>query len=316
MPKLAVVKPEIPTEVVALADAYVADCRARGRSLRTVEMYDATLRRVFLPWCAREGVTSPAQLTAPLVGRFTTQLLEEGGARGPLSRATVRSYVRTTRSFLSWVGDPDGGAAEVGASPRLPKDKKRVIDVLSRDEIQQLENTAKTERDKLIVRVLADCGIRLGELLALRVEDLREPRRGEFLLRVLGKGDVERLVPVSPGLYRRLRRHIAGMRAEGRDELFVALRKRPDGRYAPLTKSGVEQAVRILGREAGLEKRVHPHLFRHSFATEWLRRGGNIISLQRILGHADLAMIQSTYSHLSTSDDYAAAMAVLLGKDG
>jgi integrase len=278
-------------------------------------MYDATLRRVFLPWCAREGITSPAQLTAPLAGRFTTQLLEEGGIRGPLSRATIRSYVRTTRSFLAWVGNPEGGASEVGASPRLPKDKVRVIDVLSRDEIQQMENVAKTERDKLLVRVLADCGVRLGELLSLRVEDLREPRRNEFVLRVKGKGDKERLVPVNPAVYRRLRRYIAGRQAEGRDPVFAALRKGPDGRYSPVAKSGVEQAIRLLGKEAGLEKRVHPHLFRHSFATEWLRKGGNIVSLQRILGHADLGMITSVYSHLSTSDDYAAMLSVLVAKE-
>lgn len=315
MPKLALVESPTPPAIEALADAYVADCRGRGRSLRTVEMYDATLRRVFLPWCAREGITAPAQLTAPLVGRFTTQLLEEGGIRGPLSRATVRSYVRTTRSFLAWVGNPEGGAAEVGASPRLPKDKVRVIDVLSRDEIQRIENVAKTERDKLLVRVLADCGVRLGELLALRVEDLREPRRNEFVLRIRGKADKERLVPVNPALYRRLRRYIAGRQAEGRDPVFAALRKGADGRYAAVAKSGVEQAIRLLGKEAGLEKRVHPHLFRHSFATEWLRKGGNIVSLQRILGHADLGMITSVYSHLSTSDDYAAMLSVLVAKD-
>jgi len=315
MPQLAVVEAEIPTEVMALADAFIADCRGRGLSLRTTEMYDSTLRRVFLPWCVREGVTAPAQLTAPLVGRFTTQLLEEGGRRGPLSRATVRSYVRTTRGFLSWVGNPEGGAAEVGVKPRLPKDEVRMIDVLSRDEIARVENVAKSERDKLIVRVLADTGIRLGELLSLRVEDLREPKRNEFVLRVRGKGAKERLVPVTPALFRRLRRYLAGRQAEGRDSVFVALRKGPDGRYAPIAKSGVEQAIRLLGKEAGLEKRVHPHLFRHSMATEWLRRGGNIISLQRILGHADLGMITSVYSHLSTSDDYEAMLSVLVAKD-
>ena len=315
MARLSVLETQSPPAIVALAEAFVADCRARGLSLRTVEMYDATIRREFLPWCAREGVADPEQLTPALVGRFNTHLLVEGGKRGTLARATVRSYIRTARIFLSWCANPEGGDAKVGAQPKVPQDQRQMIDVLSRDEIQRLENTAKTERDKLIVRVLADTGIRLGELLALRVEDLREPKRGEYVLRVRGKGSKERLVPVSPALYRRLRRHIAGMRAEGEDAVFVALRKGQDGRYAPLTKSGLEQAVRILGREAGLEKRVHPHLFRHSYATEWLRRGGNIISLQRILGHADLSMIQGVYTHLSTSDDWEAAMKVLLGND-
>lgn len=73
-----------------------------------------------------------------------------------------------------------------------------------------MDNAAKTERDKLILSLLADCGLRLGELLALRVEDIWEPKRGELALKVRGKGSRDRLVPVSPGLVRRLRRYLAG----------------------------------------------------------------------------------------------------------
>jgi integrase/recombinase XerD len=178
-----------------------------------------------------------------------------------------------------------------------------------------MENAAPTERDKLLIRILADCGLRLGELLGLRVEDIQEPKRGEFALKVHGKGSRDRLVPLAPALSRRLRRYLAGRRTDTRDRVFVSLRKGADGRYAPLTESGIGQAVRVLAKEAGIEKRVYPHLFRHSFATEWLRRGGNIISLQRILGHADLSMIQGVYAHLDTSDDYQAAMKVLMGSD-
>jgi integrase len=190
-----------------------------------------------------------------------------------------------------------------------------MIDVLSREEIQHMENAVKTERDKLILRLLADCGLRLGELLGLRVEDIWEPKRGEFALKVRGKGSRDRVVPVAPALVRRLRRYISGRHAEGRDHLLVSLRKGADGRYAPVTESGIEQAVRFAAKEAGIEKRVYPHIFRHSFATEWLRRGGNIISLQRVLGHADLSMIQGVYAHLDSSDDYAAAMRVLMGDE-
>ena len=313
--RLSVVERPVPTALSSLADDFLADCRARGLSARTVEAYDYPVRQEFLPWAASEGITEPGQLTPQLAGRFTTRLLEMGGKRGQLTRSSVRSYVRSVRVFLGWAGKADGGAATVGASPKLPKKEQRIIDVLSREEIQRMENAAKTERDKLILRLLADCGLRLGELLALRVEDIWEPRRGEFALKVRGKGSRDRLVPVTPALVRRLRRYLAGRRAEGRDHLLVSLRKGLDGRYPPVTESGVEQAVRILAKEAGVEKRVYPHVLRHSFATEWLRRGGNIISLQRVLGHADLTMIQGVYAHLDTSDDYQAAMRVLMGDE-
>jgi integrase len=316
MAKLTLVEPAAPSALATLASDFLADCRARGLSVRTVQAYDFPIRHQFLPWCATQGITEPSELTAQLAGRFTSRLLEEGGQRGgQLSRASVRSYVRSVRVFLGWVANPDGGATPVGASPRLPKAEKRMVDVLSREEIQRLENTAATERDKLIVRVLADCGLRLGELLGLRADDIREPKRGEFDLLVHGKGSRDRKVPLTPALYRRLRRLLAGRKVSGRDRVFVSLRKGADGRYAPLTASGVGQAIRVLAQEAGIEKRVYPHLFRHSFATNWLRKGGNIISLQTILGHADLSMIQGVYSHLDSSDDYAAAMSVLMGDE-
>ncbi len=218
------------------------------------------------------------------------------------------------RVFLGWVAKADGGAATVGASPKMPKSERRMLDVITRDEIQRMENAAKTERDKLILRLLADCGLRLRELLSLRVEDLFEPRRGEFALKVRGKGSRDRLVPVAPPLHRRLKRYLSGRGADSHDRVFVGLRKGADGRYAPVTNSGVEQAVRVLAKETGIEKRVYPNVLRHSFATEWLRRGGNIISLQRILGHSDLSMIQGVYSHLDSPDDYQAAMRVLMGQ--
>ena len=315
MAKLALVSTPVPTVLATLADDFLADCRARGLSVRTVEAYEYPIRHEFLPWCAAQGIAEPSQLTAQLAGRFTTRLLDEGGKRGPLSRASVRSYVRSCRVFLAWVEKPENGAATVGASPKLPKATRPMIDVLSRPEIQAMENTAASERDKLIIRILADCGLRLGELLTLRAGDINEEKRGEYALTVHGKGSKDRKVPVTPALYRRLRRYLAGRRADARERVFVSLRKGADGRYAPLTESGCGQLVRVHAKEAGITKRVYPHLLRHSFATEWLRKGGNVISLQRILGHSDLSMITNVYSHLDSSDDFQAAMRVLTGQE-
>jgi len=299
--------------IESLVDSFLDDCKARGLSIRTVEAYAYPLSRQFVPFCAREGITSTAQLTPALEGKFTAHLLEDGGKHGQLSRASVRSYVRSARIFLTWAGGE--GGATVGALPKLPRPHRRDVDVLSRSEIARMEGIAKTERDKLLVRVLADTGVRLGELLQLTAGDVREGRRGEYLLAVHGKGARDRSVPVAPALYRRLRAYLNGRGAEASSPVFVALRKDELGLYRLITKSGAEQAIRLLGREAGIEKRVYPHLLRHSFATEWLRKGANIISLQRVLGHSDLSQIQAVYSHLITADDYAAMLTVLSGKD-
>jgi integrase/recombinase XerD len=313
MAKLTLVEPKVPTALAALVDDFLADVRARGLSIRTSESYEHPLRAEFLPWCAKEHIADPAQLTEKLVGGFTVKLLEQGGKHGALSRASVRTYVRAARVFLAWCEKPDGGAVPVGAKPRLPKREKPLVDVLSRDEIARMEDAAPTERDKLLIRILADTGLRAGELLALTPSDLQEQARGQFFLKVHGKGSRDRVVPIMPALQRRLRRYIAGRRTDKGDRVFVSLRKGGDGRYAPLTTSGLEQAVRIAAQEAGITKRVYPHLLRHSHASNWLRRGGDVVMLQKNLGHADLAMIADVYSHLDASDAYQAAMHVLMG---
>lgn len=309
MPKLSVVETPISTPIAALADDFLADCKARGLSVRTLEWYQYEIRVELLAWCVAEGITDPGQLTPALANKFTTHLLEDGGKRGPLSRATIRSRVRAARVFLGWVEKAEGGASKVGAKPPLPKRQKLLPDVLSREEIHRMEDSVATERDKLIIRVLADAGLRLGELLGSRPDDLLEPKRGEFFIKVHGKGDEFRLVPLAPALYRRLR--TLAHRTEGRDPIFLSLRKGPSGQHHPLTSSGAEQVVRLAGKEAGITKRVYPHLLRHSYATNWLKKNGNIISLKNNLGHADLSMITEVYSHLNASDDYAATMQVL-----
>jgi integrase/recombinase XerD len=179
--------------------------------------------------------------------------------------------------------------------------------VLSREEIGRLEDAAKTERDKLIVRVLADAGLRVTELTGLRTNDLIERDRRVYV-RVRGKGDRERDVPVMPQLGRRLRRHIERARARDTtsDRVFLGLRRGRSGDHEPLTRSGIDQLIRLLGEEAVLEKRVHPHLLRHSFATWALTRGMNPVQLAQIMGHSSLAMIQNIYAHLTPQDAYAA----------
>jgi integrase len=127
-------------------------------------------------------------------------------------------------------------------------------------------------------------------------------------VRVRGKGDRERDVPVMPQLGRRLRRHVERGRPRGTtsDRVFLGLRRGRSGDHEPLTRSGVDQLIRLLGEEAGLEKRVHPHLLRHSFATWALTRGMNPVQLAQIMGHSSLAMIQSVYAHLTPQDAYLA----------
>jgi len=315
MPKLTVVEPREITALDRLVDDYLASCRARGLSSKTVKfVYGYALKSVFLPFCRREGVKQPDQVTRKVLDRFSTGLLDNGGARGQLSRSSVHSYVRSVNSFLGWATRE----GELGADTKaqLPKVGRRLLEVLSRDEIQAMEDIAKTERDKLIVRVLANTGIRLGELVGLRTSDVLVQGRRHYL-RVRGKGDLERLVPISPTLHARLRRFVDRGRPQDvvGDRLFIALRRSPSGGLEALSASGVEQMIKVVAKDAGIEKRVYPHLLRHSFVTWSLTRGMNPIQLAQIVGHSSLTMIQQVYSHLTPSDAYDAMLKVLTAED-
>jgi len=199
------------------------------------------------------------------------------------------------------------------AKPQMPKLPQRLLNVLSREEIRELEGVASSERDKLIVRILADTGIRLSELLGLSPDDLVEQGRDRFL-KVRGKGDQERLVPLQPALYVRLRRYIERGRPESAvGRVFLTLRRsRVSGDYEALEPRAVQQLMAVLAAKAGIRgKPTNPHAFRHAFATWCLRRGMNPIQLQRILGHRSLEMISNVYGHLEPTDAAAAMMAAL-----
>jgi len=295
-------------ELNQLVDDFLASVRGRGLSPKTLREYRFPLNEVLMPYCRQHGISEVGQLSRPALDRLSAQLLEEGGKSGrALSRHTIASYLRSINVFLSWA---EGEGESVAGRAKPPKASKRLIDVLSRDEVQAMEDAAVTERDKLIVRLLADTGIRVGELVRLTLNDLIERDRTHYI-RVGGKTG-ERMVPI-PRLYRRLVRY--AQRGRPRDvpsvRIFISLRRRPGGDYGALTPSGVEQLIQDLGMRAGLSKRVYPHLLRHSYATWALNRGMNPVMLAHILGHTSLSMIQNVYSHLTPTDAYEAMVRTL-----
>jgi integrase/recombinase XerD len=302
--------------IPGLVEQYLAACKARGLSPNTVNnSYGYPLRKVLLPFCNREGIERLDHLTNRDLDRMAGELMDRGGPRGELSRHSVHAYARAINHFLAWAkreGQPVTGRAQL---PRLPK---AILEVLSREEIQVLEDTANNERDKLIIRTLADTGVRVGELVRLWRSDLIT-QTGQHYLRVRGKGSKERLVPI-PRLYPRLRRYADRTRPAdaSSDHLFISLKRRPEsggGGYEALTESGVQQLIRNLAATAGIGRRVYPHLLRHSYITWAIRRGMHPVQIRQIVGHESTTMIDRVYSHLVPQDAYAAMVKALGGVD-
>lgn len=310
------------TPLERLGRDFLANCRARNLSYKTVEqVYRPRLERIFFPWCRAEGIKEVAEIDQRVLDRWSGGLLDRGGERkGSLSPDTVASYARSINSFLAWAKKEN---EDVKGKVVVPKVPERHIAVLSRDEIDCMERAAGHERDKLIVRTLADTAIRAGELVGLTTDDIITADRNDYLL-VHGKAGIrvstrDRLVPVPPALARRLRRHIRSRPADARSkQIFLSVRRdHRTGEYEPLTVSGIEQLIHALANEAGIGRRVHPHLFRHSYATFMLqrdkdgRRRMDSTELRKILGHKNTVMIDRTYGHLLDSDLAASAIRAL-----
>jgi site-specific recombinase XerD len=309
MTDLQIVSTTGATPIERLVDDFIINCRARGLSPRTIDgSYEPALRRVFLRWCRAEGIVEVSELDRAALDRFTAGLLSaESRYGGSLSKHTVHSYVRPVRQFLTWASS-EGEA--VRAKPQLPKLPRLHKDALSRTEIDRMESAAASERDRLAIRLFGDCGLRLSELLALETNSIIRSGR-QAMLAVHGKGDRDRRVPIPPWLLRRIDRYIASLPQDRRSQrLFLSVRRGRAGEYEPLTDSGVKQLVRDAALRAGIGRTVHPHLLRHSWMTEMLRRGVNPLQL-RVVAGASPEVIARHYEHLTQDDAYDAMIQAL-----
>jgi site-specific recombinase XerD len=308
MPNLKVESTSPSAGLELLASDYIMACRARGLAYSTINgSYGDPVLGVFLPWCQSNGLICLADITPRRMDAFSVHLLEDPGRSGKvLAKASVHSYMRGIRGFLQWCADEGEGVAPKPSLPRLPR---RMLDVFDRDEIDTLEAAADSERDRLMLRILGDCGLRSYELASLCPDQvIRDGHRAK--LHIHGKGERDRFVPLPPSLLRRVERYVRLGRPKdaARDEIFLSLHRGRSGDYTPLTTSGVRQMVKRTAYRAGFEKRVYTHLMRHSFATNSLRDGMSPMLVAKIMGHNSLRMIERIYSHLTDQDAYDAMM--------
>jgi|SRR5579859_2609471 len=285
----------------SLADdvaAFLAQGEAKGLSPRTLRWgYGFPLQKVLLPFCQQRGMKSAAQLDQAAVDALAREL----HARD-LAPASVRSYLNSIRVFLKWTKETD-------ARPHLPRLRKVELDVLTLKEMRALEEGCPTLRDQLIIRLLADTGMREGELASIRLSDIRESGDGYFI-RIRGKTG-ERMVSISETLHDRLKRFIRTRPKEvASDRLFLGLQRRPSGSYEPLTGSGIYQVVTNAAARLKWKRRVYAHLLRHSNITLRAAAGQHPATISAETG-ASQAIIASTYTHPALRDRHASTMRVL-----
>jgi integrase/recombinase XerD len=262
---------------------------AAQRAPRTVDAYRRDLS-AFHGWLGRSVGTA----TTGDLERYLAELRAQGLAGTTIARriAALRAFFRH-QALLGLRGD--NPAAELD----LPRRRRKLPRTLSPAEAERLIDAARGTtpralRDHALVELLYGAGLRVGETVALTKGDVDLEAR---LVRVVGKGNKERVVPIGRAAAEALRRYLS------RGRPFLDARRRPElflnARGGALTRAGVFLIPRTLAGRAGLEpERVHPHVLRHSFATHLLEGGADLRSVQEMLGHADLATTE-LYTHVS-----------------
>jgi integrase/recombinase XerD len=264
----------------------------QGLSPRTQEAYQRDLAR-FAEYAEARGATAPPDITARLLREYVYHLKDLG-----LSPASIRRNVSAVRTYFRFLtGD---GVVVRDPSERLetPKRWRTLPDVLSVEEVQQLLasptlDDALVFRDRALLELAYGAGLRVSEWISLGVRDLLLE---DGLVRVLGKGSKERLVPIgrsaigAAAIYlRELRPRLE--KGAGKGILFL------NARGAPLTRMGAWKILRGHVERAGIAKHVSPHTLRHSFATHLLEGGADLRAVQEMLGHVDIATTQ-IYTHV------------------
>jgi integrase/recombinase XerD len=262
---------------------------ATRRAPRTVDAY----RRDLAAFAAHLG-KDPADATTEDVERYLAGARAAGLSGATLARrlAAIRSYFRHEQLIGA---RPDNPAAAVAPPRRI----RRLPRTLSASEAERLIDAAqgttpRALRDHALVELLYGAGLRVSEAVGL---DRTRVDLDDRLVRCIGKGNKERVVPIGRPAADSLRRYLS------RGRPYLDRRHRPElflnAQGGALTRAGAFLILRRLAEKAGLEPgRIHPHLLRHSFATHLLEGGADLRSVQELLGHADLATTE-LYTHVS-----------------
>lgn len=285
------------SELAHQIERFLQELHRNNVSPHTLESYGSDLRQ-FLEYFCSNG------LEPPPVAEFDILRIREwlGSLHSrELDALSIRRKLAALRTFFGFLLREGTIAVNPARLVRTPKAPKRLPTVMTPDQVNGLIDAVAGKRlerphparDLAIFEFLYGCGLRVSELVGLDLADI-DP--GERWLRVRGKGRKERLVPYTAKAHEALERYLA-LRAARRGErgLFV------NHRGARLTDRGVRQIVKLYSTLISGDPSVHPHSFRHAFATHLLSNGADLRSIQELLGHARLSTTQK-YTQVSLTD--------------
>ncbi len=268
----------------------------RGLSANSIKNYSLDLKKL-MKWLSETEINeSPISISEETIQQFIYAIAKE---MQPQSQSRVISGLRGFFNYLVFEEYRKTNPLELVESPKIAR---KLPDTLSTEEIDFLIEAIdlghpQGERNRAILETLYACGLRVSELTGLKISDLFFD---EGFIKVSGKGDKERFVPIGGNtvkyinIYKNeVRIHIP-IQPKAKDTLFL------NRRGNPLTRAMIFTIVKQLAEKAGIQKKVSPHTFRHSFATHLLENGADLRSIQQMLGHESITTTE-IYTHIDTT---------------
>ncbi|MEL4307821.1 site-specific tyrosine recombinase XerD [Joostella sp. CR20] len=269
----------------------------RGLSKNSIENYSLDVQKLTLFLEAHQIETSPLKVTSETIQDFIYTTAKSINAR---SQARLISGLK---SFFNYLVFEDYRADNPMELIEAPKIGRKLPDTLALEEIDEIIasidlSTPEGERNRTMLETLYSCGLRVSELVNLKISDLFFD---EGFIKVTGKGDKQRFVPIAPATIKYINIYITEIRVhvptQKGFEDFVFLNRRGKN----LTRAMIFTVIKRATEVAGIKKNISPHTFRHSFATHLLQRGADLRAIQQMLGHESITTTE-VYMHLNRND--------------
>lgn len=268
----------------------------RGLSANSIINYTLDVKKL-VRWLEASDISiSPLHIEEKTLQEFIYQIAKNVN---PRSQSRIISGLRGFFNYLIFEEYRKTNPLELIESPKLGR---KLPDTLSQQEIDAIINavdlsTPQGERNRAIMETLYGCGLRVSELTDLKISDLFFE---EGFIKVTGKGDKQRFVPIAPTTMKYINLYLKEVRPhqeiamDAQDTVFL------NRRGKPLTRAMIFTIVRTHTRKAGIQKTVSPHTFRHSFATHLLENGADLRAIQQMLGHESITTTE-IYTHIDNS---------------
>lgn len=265
----------------------------KNLSQNTVVSYKNDIN-AFISFLKDSSVDDPSNITSDHIRRFFKTIKELG-----LSGSSSARYFSSLKGFFLYLLKNKYILKNPIEKITAPKISKKLPGVLNIPEIEKILSAPKVQdklglRDKTILELFYACGTRVSESINLKVNDLF---LDDEIIRVFGKGSKERLIPIGSsaikwiGKYLKKSRPLLMKKSKSENNLFL------NSHGTKLSRMGIWKIIDKYVKEAGIKKKVHPHTFRHSFATHLLEGGADLRAVQEMLGHADISTTQ-IYTHI------------------